>query len=300
MVRRIAMRVLSLLMIAMFWPPHVQAQSKPSAAEKSAAPQAGAKGEIHNATRISAELVEGKLNPATSRPGDPVVVRLQEDLKIDSQVLLKKGSLITGIVRGAKRVETRSRSTAQPAAQSAVQSMVQVDWRSPAFSGAGYLNLVLESVAYTNPLYALQSQGGTEDSAPATSRVSRPAGGGLLGGGLAGGFVGGGVASVANVGAKVTGGTTNEPSSGLTAGPAGQAAPASLQTVSALQSDFGVSGSTLFVIGHGRAVSSGGTSSSIDLYSHMSNDSILTSSNKDFEIASGAQMRFMVDSKRQQ
>jgi len=253
---------------------------------------------------VSAELVEGRLNPATSKPGDAVVVRLQEDLKVDNQVLVKKGTLITGIVRSAKRAEAGGKSSGpsmgQPAAQSAIQSMVQVDWRAPAVSGATSrsLNLALESVAYTNPLYAHQSHAGQEDSvASRPSRSERPIGGArLLVGGLAGGVVGGATPTTSSIGAATN---SSQTSAGLAGGPSGQAAlPASLQTASALQSDFGVSGPTLFTVGHGQAISSAGTSSSIDLYSHMSNDSILTSSNKDFEIASGAQMGFVVDSKR--
>jgi hypothetical protein len=304
LLRRIVIPVLSLLVIAMYWPSHVQAQSKPSAAEKPAVTQAAARSEIHSAARVSAELVEGRLNPATSKPGDGVVVRLQEDFKVENQVLLKKGTLITGIVRSAKRAEARAKSSGpsigQPAAaQSAIQSMVQVDWRAPVVSGAASrsLNLALETVAYTNPLYAHQSQTGQEDSvASRPSRSERPIGGAaLLGGSLASGVVG--VAT--NFGGKVTGSAASQTSAGMAGGPSGQAAlPASLQTASALQSDFGVSGPTLFTVGHGQAISGAGTSSSIDLYSHMSNDSILTSSNKDFEIASGAQMGFMVNSKR--
>lgn len=285
-IRRIAIPFLGLCTIAMFWPSHVEAQSKPSTAEKSAVSQAAAKGEVYTATHVSAEMVEGKLNPATSKPGDQVVVRLQEDLKVDNQVVLKKGSMITGIVRGAKRAESRSKSSAQ--------SMIQVDWRAPAVA-AGTLNFALASVAYTNPLYAHHAEGGQEDFGAAhPSRSDRAAdgGGGLLGGGLVASAVTSSstsgatssIGSVTNVGGKVTGSAL--------------AVPASSQAASSLQSDFGVSNNSLFMVGHGQAISSGGTSSAIDVYSQMSNDSILTSSNRDFEIASGAQMQFLVDSKR--
>lgn len=51
--------------------------------------------------------------------------------------------------------------------------------------------------------------------------------------------------------------------------------------------------------GHGHAVSAGATSSSMDLFTHISNDAVITSASRDFEIASGAQMQFMVSAKGQ-
>ena len=84
---------------------------------------------------------------------------------------------------------------------------------------------------------------------------------------------------------------------GLLAAPTPVAA--SSQTATSLQNNFGVSSNQLFMAGHGQAVSAGGTSSSMDLFTHMSNDAVITSPSRDFEIASGAQMQFMVSAKGQ-
>lgn len=72
--------------------------------------------------------------------------------------------------------------------------------------------------------------------------------------------------------------------------------PASAQTSSALQSSFGVSGNQLFLVGNGQVTSPGGTTTSMDLFSHMSNDTVITSPSRDFEVSSGAQMQLLVRS----
>jgi hypothetical protein len=69
--------------------------------------------------------------------------------------------------------------------------------------------------------------------------------------------------------------------------------PVSSETSAALQNNFGVAGGPLFLVGSGQAVSSGGTASSMDIFSRMSNDAVITSPSRDFEIASGAQMQLL-------
>jgi hypothetical protein len=103
---------------------------------------------------------------------------------------------------------------------------------------------------------------------------------------------------VSNVGVATAGGVAGSASStGAVAGRGGLdvlATPVRAETASSMQSDFGVSGNNLFLVGHGQVVSSGGTASAIDVYSHMSNDTILASSSRDYEISSGAQMQFRI------
>jgi hypothetical protein len=70
--------------------------------------------------------------------------------------------------------------------------------------------------------------------------------------------------------------------------------PVSAETSSALQNNFGVAGGALFLVGSGQAISSAGTASSMDIFSRMSNDAVITSPSRDFEIASGAQMQLLV------
>lgn len=70
--------------------------------------------------------------------------------------------------------------------------------------------------------------------------------------------------------------------------------PVTPETSANLQNNFGVSGGSLFRVGGGQAISGGGTATSMDIFSHMSNDAVITSPSRDFEIASGAQMQLLV------
>jgi hypothetical protein len=258
--------------------------------------QTAAKSESQAESRTSAELVKGKLNPATSKPGDEIAVRLNQDVKANGEVVLKKGSMIKGVVKKVQRIENKAAAKGTTAAQ----SMMELEWITPTLSSAATheLNLALQSVAYTHPLYAQQQLEAQDSLGFNTSRPSSPArsSGGLVGG------VGGAASSVAVVGAGVAGSTGSAVSTGIltqtasaTAAPA--ALPVSAQTASSLQSNFGVSGNQLFHVGGGHAVSSGGTAASMDLFTHMSNDTVITSPSRDFEISSGAQMQLLIQAK---
>jgi hypothetical protein len=50
----------------------------------------------------------------------------------------------------------------------------------------------------------------------------------------------------------------------------------------------------LFKVGHGQLVSSDGLKESVEFYSHLSNDTVITSPGNDFEISSGALMQMLV------
>jgi hypothetical protein len=293
---------LALLFIGTLWVSPAMAQSNQSSAAKSSSAQANAQGQAQASSKVSTEMVKGKLNPATSKPGDQVVVRTKEDVKSNGQVVLKKGTEITGVVTSVKRAHGKAESKGQ------AQSMMQIDWLTPAGSGASaqQLNLALQSIAYTNPLYAHQSEesAGSAVARPAPARTG--SGGGGLGGvgGAVGGLAGGASSTVGaagnitgNVGGAVAGTTSAAGNASLLAAPSPIAANSA--TATALQNNFGVSGNSLFMVGHGSAVSTGGTTSSMDIFTHMSNDAVITSPSKDFEVASGAQMDFMVGAKGQ-
>jgi hypothetical protein len=64
-----------------------------------------------------------------------------------------------------------------------------------------------------------------------------------------------------------------------------------------MQNNLGVSGGQLFHLGSGQSISSGGTATSMDIFSHMSNDAVITSPSRNFEISSGAQMQLLVQAK---
>jgi hypothetical protein len=99
---------------------------------------------------------------------------------------------------------------------------------------------------------------------------------------------------VGGTASTISGGAVAQTAARLSTPPA--IVPANAQTSSALQSNFGVSGNQLFLLGNGQVISSGGTTTSMDLFSHMSNDTVITSPSRDFEISSGAQMQLLVRS----
>ena len=268
---------------------------------KSTATQAVARADAQSESRVSAEMVKGKLNPETSKPGDEIAVRLNEDVKSNGQVLMKKGSTVKGVVRKVHRAENKGAAKANGTAQSSAQSMVELEWITPGVSGAAsqQLNLALQSVVYTNPLYAHQQE--QSSSAPAfASPGPAPArsGSGGLGAGVVGGVVGGATSSVSSVGGGL--GAQTAGSVGAVAQSQAHLArpmpitPVSAETSTSLQNNFGVAGGPLFLVGSGQAISSGGTASSMDIFSRMSNDAVITSPSRNFEISSGAQMQLLV------
>jgi len=67
------------------------------------------------------------------------------------------------------------------------------------------------------------------------------------------------------------------------------------QTSSVIEAGLGSSFSnTLFKVGRGQLLTAGGAWQSLDLFSHLNNDTLITSVGKDFEISSGAQMHLLV------
>jgi hypothetical protein len=250
-----------------------------------------AQAQAQASTQVSAELTKGKLNPASSKPGDQITVRLKEDLKSNGQVVLKKGSEITGLVKAARRLDGKAQGTAETGAQ----SMMQIEWKAPsAAAGASQqLNLALQSVAYTSPLYAREQ----EEAGFPTRDISRPAPSQAGGGGLVGGLtaaVSPALGPVGGIGAGAAGDATASVGKQTTVATSVAVAPVSAQTATSLEKNFGVSGGSLFIVGHGQTTSPGGSRATMDIFSHMSNDTVITSSSRDFEIGAGAEMQFAV------
>ena len=119
-----------------------------------------ASADAQSESHVSAEMVKGRLNPETSKPGDEIAVRLNEDVKSNGQVLLKKGATIKGVVRKVNRAEKKRAAKANGTARTSAQSMLELEWITPGVSGAAsqQLNLALQSVVYTNPLYAHEQE----------------------------------------------------------------------------------------------------------------------------------------------
>jgi hypothetical protein len=66
------------------------------------------------------------------------------------------------------------------------------------------------------------------------------------------------------------------------------------QTGAAIDKTLGtVSAGRLFKVGRGQLVQADGSRQSLDIYSHLNNDTIITSA-KNFEISAGAQMQLLM------
>jgi hypothetical protein len=230
---------------------------------------------------------------------------LSDDVRSNGTVLLKKGTTITGIVRNAKQMNSKSKAAAQ--------SMLEIEWLAPATSGAATqnLNIALQSLSYTNPIFAQQqneeSSAGSTNVATAlpAQRAAPPSSGSSssrTGGGLLGGVAGSAIGGVTATGTGVAGTVSSTASS--TVGAEGQsgarlAGSASIPhadagIASSLRDNFGVSGGPIYSMGQGQIITAEGSRNSVDLYSHLSNDTVITSPGRNFEVSSGARMQLLV------
>jgi hypothetical protein len=67
------------------------------------------------------------------------------------------------------------------------------------------------------------------------------------------------------------------------------------KTSSAIEGNIGSSSSgQLFKVGRGQLVTADGSLQSIDIFSHLNNDTVITSSSKNFEISAGAQLQMLI------
>ncbi len=276
--------------------------------------QVSGNAQTYSASHVSAEMTKGKLNPSESKPGDTVALRLKDDVKSNGEVVLKKGTTITGIVRNVKRSEAKGEG----------QSMMAIEWLAPAAQGntGRDLSFTLQSIMQVNSLYQHEQNEAADDfglagnsaTPGAIARPARPASGGGGGGLLSsvGGSVAGATAGVATIGSGAIGGVTGSVAStagsvtSVSSTQAGSQSNAALlnmpsvvavdhQTSAAIENQLGAASSNpLFKVGHGEMVSAGGSKQSVDIFSHLNNDTVITSPNKNFEITSGAQMQMLV------
>src|SRR5262249_34785573 len=79
--------------------------------------------QANSASRVAAEMTRGRLNPAESKPGDTLAVRLMDDLRSNGNVVLKKGTTITGVVRSVERADTKGVTAGGTNAQT--QSLIE-------------------------------------------------------------------------------------------------------------------------------------------------------------------------------
>ena len=217
----------------------------------------------NTATHVSAEMTRGKLNPDESRPGDQVLLKLKEDVKSNGQVILRKGTPITGVVRSVRTVEGNGETSGRAV------SMMELEWLAPAGPGQAsrQLMIALQSVSQVRPL----SQGElTEESSGGLGVITN----------------GSAASKTVHVNGQSNAALISMPS----------VVAVDDQTTSTLQNTFGIqsSGDPLLRVGRGAVISAGGLKRSVDIFSHLSNDTVLTSQSRNFEISSGAQMQLLV------
>ena len=179
-------------------------------------------------------------------------MRLQDNIRSNGELILRKGSTLTGIVRNVTRSEDQS------------QSIVQIEWLVPAFEDkrAPELSIALKSVTQVNPIDRIEH----ERAVPTTTES------------LA-------VNSWAPVNTRSNTALLKMPS----------VVAVDQQSIADIEKSLGAeSPSQLFKVGQGTLITSGGSKQSVDLFSHLSNDTVITSQSKDFEISSGAQMQLLV------
>jgi hypothetical protein len=207
------------------------------------------------ASRVSAEIAKGKLNTAESKPGDTVTLKLQDDLKANGQIVLKKGTAFTGVVRTVKRAEASN-----------AQSMLEVEWLVPDSESkvARNVSVAMQSVTQANPVLKKEQESATDDhlapgpASPVTAAFPR----------------------------------TVQTNHALLSMPSVEAVDS--RTGAEIEAELGgPSASPLYKIGRGQ-LTTGGSQQSVDFYSHLANDTVITSSSKDFEISSGALVQLLV------
>jgi hypothetical protein len=150
--------------------------------------------------------------------------------------------------------------------------------------------ITLQSFSHVSPLYQEEDESGLDNlgAAQASAAATGSSGGGLLGG--IGANAGSAISTVGVASRTVVNGQSN---AALMSMPSVVAADQ--QTTANLENSFGFSGQQqLFKTGRGDLVSATGSRQSVDVFSRMSNDSVLTSRNKNFEVSSGAQMQLLV------
>jgi hypothetical protein len=221
----------------------------------------------NSASHVAAEVTEGKISPVESKPGDTLVVKLQSDVKANGQVVLKKGTTITGVVRNVKQLGDEF---ARTDSKNPARSIVEVEWFAPVNEekAAPTLSIALQSLTQINPI--LGEQKADEFPARAATPVSNRSSSALTN--------------------SLLPRPTNR---ALLSMPSVVAVDD--ETSSLIESETGSStGGQLFKIGKGQMIAANGSLQSVNFYSHLINDTVITSPNKNFEISAGAQMQMLV------
>ena len=205
-----------------------------------------------SAAQVAAEMTKGRLSPTASKPKDTVVLKLNDDLRSNGKILLKKGTVITGVVRSVKGAEANGQFL----------GIIAIEWLAPDHGKAARkLSIALQSVTQVN----------ATDKAGLEKTDVR------------------GVAVAVDESKRASGHANRA----LMSMPSVVAVDR--QTSSVIEASLGSSSSgPLFKVGRGQLLTAGGAWQSVDIFSHLNNDTLITSVSKDFEISSGAQMHLLV------
>jgi len=238
----------------------------------------------NSASHVAAEVSKGKLSTAGSNPGDAVVVKLKEDVRSNGQIVVKKGASITGIVRNVKRADANGQT----------KSMMEIVWMAPEIQGKvpHNVSLALQSVNQTDAIDEQEQESAADFEFVNTgsAALARPlhATSTTLVGTTAGTID---TATVSSMSSLVRASGTVNPA--LMSMPS--VVVADRETTAAIESALGAEPSgQLFKVGHGLLATANGSQQSVEIFSHLNNDTVITSAGKDFEMSSGAQMIFLV------
>src|SRR5207253_518222 len=232
--------------------------------------------QANSASHVTAEMTKGKLSPAESKPGDTIAIRLKDDVRSNGDVVLKKGTTITGVVRNVAK------------------SMMDIEWIVPPVQGRATqsVSFTLQSVMQVHPVFQHEQNEAFADglaaSAAGSSPVPRSAHNGA-------GLLGSATTAVSTVSATTIPPTVASGRSNVALLSMPSVVALDQESKNAIESSLGTSSSgQLFRVGHGELISACGSKQSVDLYSHLSNDTVITSPGYDFEISSGAQLQMLV------
>ncbi|PYS50820.1 MAG: hypothetical protein DMG13_20020 [Acidobacteria bacterium] len=217
-----------------------------------------------SATRVAAEMTRGRLSPTESKAGDQIALRLKEDLRSNGDVVLKRGTTITGVIRTVKKLEPK-----QNAAQA--RSLIGIEWFAPASVGKAVreVSIALQSITQ------LEAPSGAKRTESPEPDFEPP----------------GVTAGPSKIAANSANRESGELNLALLNMPSVVAANPS--TAANLESTLGISSSSgqLFKVGHGEWTTRAGSKQSVEIFSHLKNDSVIISQSKK---SSGAQMQLLV------
>jgi hypothetical protein len=244
-------------------------------AQKTSARAPSVRRPVQTATTVKAEMILGRLNPARTVAGDQISLRLNEDVKSNGKAVFKKGTVIRGIVRDVRQID----------AIGSAQSLIGIEWIVPAplTPDTSELMVALQAAAYMS----LPTPGAESLPEPAVRESASLEA-------ACGGCVVSSAAAVPHDFAVRPNGRTN---AALMSMPS--IVLVDQRMASALKSDFGLpADQQIYRTGRGDMITLTGERQTVELLSFMSNDTMIVSLEKSFDIGTGAEMQLLVGVQR--